>query len=650
MPAMPSSHRRTIDRPNHPMRTLGAAALGAALLTATLHLTSSSPVVAATAPTSTSPTTTAPLAVHINFQPAGTALYPGYLVDAGQRFGDRGNGYSYGWSGDDTANVHRRYSSLSPDARYDTVAYMQHDGVYSWSIALPNGRYTVAIVAGDPSATNSVYGITAQGATVVQGTPTTKARWVKGQTTVDVADGTLTLRNTSWAWNNKIDFVDITGVLVPTATPTNTPSPAPTNTATATNTPIPPTATMTQTPVPPMATATSTAAPPTATMTPVSPTATATPVLPTATATPLTGTVGVGASPWSMAIDPLTHRAFILGSPPMGVVTVMDTRSGATLASIATNMVIENPCCVTSTDFPHGRLMISSGYNTALIDTQQMRLVGVLKPSWGLALNAFDPASGHAFVAQREGSTIAIATEADGAVTGTIGTSYEPQAMGVYDGRLYVGGMYDGTIHVYDVASGAALGSIDTGVAYPVGVNHIVADAYTKRLYVAATDGRVVTIDPASGQVVGTAQTGGMPAALVTFDTFQPRVLVAGGASVTVLDGASGAVLNQTPLDFTAVSESIDPGTGKVIVAGQNSTGVERAAVLGAGAGQVLSAFTVPGNAGNLLLGLQPGQDSSPLWGPSVVGIDTGTPDAPAHAAFILAYGGSTMQALQLAP
>jgi YVTN family beta-propeller protein len=398
----------------------------------------------------------------------------------------------------------------------------------------------------------------------------------------------------------------------PTATPTA--SPTPTNTATLT---------------------------PTATATPTN-TATLTP---TATATPLTGTVPAGPTAWSTALDPILHRAFILGQPPYGTITVVDTRTGAVLTTIQTGMIIENPCCVTAVDPMRSRLMISSGYNTALIDTKGMRLTAVLAPSWGMAMGAFDPApGGHAFVAQREGQTIAIVS-VDGVITGTISTAYQPQALAVYNGRLYVGHASDGVLSVYDANSGAPLGTIATGVAYPAGINHILASTYNGRLYATATDGRVVTIDPATGQVVATVQTGAMPAALVAFDTFQSRVLVAGGITVTVLAGTTGTVTNQTPLDFTTVSESIDPGTRQVIVAGQDSAGHERAALLFAGNGQLLSEFTVPDAPGDLLLGLQPGQDTSPLWSPAVTGVDTGT-----DTVFVLGYCGKTMQALAPTP
>ena len=58
---------------------------------------------------------TSPFHADINFQPAASAVPAGYDVDSGAIFGDRGNGLSYGWNFDDSANTRDRNSKLSPD-------------------------------------------------------------------------------------------------------------------------------------------------------------------------------------------------------------------------------------------------------------------------------------------------------------------------------------------------------------------------------------------------------------------------------------------------------------------------------------------------------------------------------------------------------
>jgi glucose/arabinose dehydrogenase len=159
------------------------------------------------------PTSTAtPGAIRVNFQLSSAPVPAGYLKDGGQAFGDRGNGRTYGWNMDNSAQMRDRNSGLSPDQRYDTLAYMQRpanpDAV--WEIAVPNGTYQVHAVAGDPSYFNITYRIAIEGVVVVDGTSNSATRWIDGTSTVTVTDGRLTLRSAAGATANKICFVEIT--------------------------------------------------------------------------------------------------------------------------------------------------------------------------------------------------------------------------------------------------------------------------------------------------------------------------------------------------------------------------------------------------------------------------------------------------------
>src|SRR5690606_32385298 len=84
----------------------------------------------------------------INFQPSGSAVPPGFLVDSGAPFGDRGAGNSYGWSA--TMTETRDRDALSDQAK-DTLVFMHYlskgaNGI--WELAVPNGVYQVHLVCG----------------------------------------------------------------------------------------------------------------------------------------------------------------------------------------------------------------------------------------------------------------------------------------------------------------------------------------------------------------------------------------------------------------------------------------------------------------------------------------------------------------------
>jgi N-acetylneuraminic acid mutarotase len=145
----------------------------------------------------------------VNFQPASAPAPAYYNVDSGATYGLRSNGLTYGWNINSSANARDRNSSASPDQRYDTFMHMQLSGDAKWEIAVPNGTYTVRVVAGDPSYADSVYRINVEGILAVSGTPTNSSHWIEGTKTVTVGDGRLTISNGSGASNNKIAFVEI---------------------------------------------------------------------------------------------------------------------------------------------------------------------------------------------------------------------------------------------------------------------------------------------------------------------------------------------------------------------------------------------------------------------------------------------------------
>lgn len=151
---------------------------------------------------------TAGFSAAINFQPGGAASFPGYVVDGGLPFGDRGNGLSYGWSQDATAAARDRNSVQSPDQRYDTLIHM---GTLTWEIAVPNGTYRVRAVVGDPSYFDVNSRLTVEGTLAVNGAPSSTNPWLEGTVLVTVSDGRLTVGNQAGSYN-KICFVEIAAV------------------------------------------------------------------------------------------------------------------------------------------------------------------------------------------------------------------------------------------------------------------------------------------------------------------------------------------------------------------------------------------------------------------------------------------------------
>lgn len=145
----------------------------------------------------------------VNFQPLFSPSPSSYLVDSGNLYGLQGNGYAYGWNVSNTGNSADRNSTESLDQRYDTLILMQNKGTFTWEMAVPNGKYAVYLVAGDPIAVDSTYKIAVEGVLTINGSPLSTLHALAESVIVTVSDGRLTVSNASGAINNKIDFIEI---------------------------------------------------------------------------------------------------------------------------------------------------------------------------------------------------------------------------------------------------------------------------------------------------------------------------------------------------------------------------------------------------------------------------------------------------------
>ncbi|KPK49053.1 MAG: hypothetical protein AMK72_05495, partial [Planctomycetes bacterium SM23_25] len=144
-------------------------------------------------------------AVKVNFQPSGSDIPPGYLLDSGYVYGDRGNGYTYGWQ---AANYNTRERYTDPDQRYDTLNYMRPAGDAVWEIQLPNASYDIVVLFGDPTNTDQVNTMDVEGTVLVD--PDGGDHFDLYVLTVTVTDGRLTVRPAPGAVNSKICYIDIT--------------------------------------------------------------------------------------------------------------------------------------------------------------------------------------------------------------------------------------------------------------------------------------------------------------------------------------------------------------------------------------------------------------------------------------------------------
>jgi glucose/arabinose dehydrogenase len=144
----------------------------------------------------------------VNFQLAGAPVPTRYLADTGAVFGDRGNGYFYGWSSNHADVAFDR--NLAADQRLDTLIQF-HQG-QKWEFALPNGVYQVTVAVGDPANNVGIHTINAEGVNFFNAVPDTNSAQVQTRT-VTVADGRLSVDQGSAAeMATRIDYIQIVGL------------------------------------------------------------------------------------------------------------------------------------------------------------------------------------------------------------------------------------------------------------------------------------------------------------------------------------------------------------------------------------------------------------------------------------------------------
>ncbi|MFM1769375.1 MAG: Amylopullulanase precursor [Verrucomicrobiota bacterium] len=153
-----------------------------------------------------------------NGQPANdpAPAPPGYFTDVGNLYGDRGNGFSYGWNRDITPDGRWRKVIKSPDLRYDTFLHVTKAvPPAEWEMEIPNGYYQVRVVGGDSDNVNSVIQFDIEGMVTAAYLPTAVGigNWGDFTTNVALTDGRLTIRSgpnsQTLADNNKIAFIEV---------------------------------------------------------------------------------------------------------------------------------------------------------------------------------------------------------------------------------------------------------------------------------------------------------------------------------------------------------------------------------------------------------------------------------------------------------
>ncbi len=144
----------------------------------------------------------------VNFQ-LDSALTPNrYLPDGGELYGDRGNGFNYGWSSDHTDVSRDR--DTAPDQRLDTLLHFKIG--QDWEFSLPNGTYEVTASIGD-AGFGSTHTLNVEGTNYWTNEALNPSEFLLKTEVVTIADGRLTLdQGAGPDKGTRINYLQIVGL------------------------------------------------------------------------------------------------------------------------------------------------------------------------------------------------------------------------------------------------------------------------------------------------------------------------------------------------------------------------------------------------------------------------------------------------------
>ncbi|MBN8523819.1 MAG: RHS repeat-associated core domain-containing protein [Planctomycetes bacterium] len=155
--------------------------------------------------------------VRVNFQPETEPIPDGFIADKGRLYDTRTNGLTYGWL-DTTGRPSHTIRHFHPLPQYDTFGPVaDRSTTWTWRIALPNGTYPVAIVAGDATSLAHTNNLVVNGQTLTDPDPgddTTVPTYEQGDfdgwlVPVTITDGVLTITAGAGAFDPTLTHIEI---------------------------------------------------------------------------------------------------------------------------------------------------------------------------------------------------------------------------------------------------------------------------------------------------------------------------------------------------------------------------------------------------------------------------------------------------------
>ncbi len=148
--------------------------------------------------------------VAVNFQPAGSYVPDGFVVDSGASYNQaRG----YGWTQLPQNRYIKDYDhALSAGQAYDTVMVIAQaeEPAAIWELTVPNGSYLVTVCMGDPKSKRDTQNAKVEGVTIINNMKISSSQvWIEQSSIIEITDGGLTLDLGESSIYARLDWIKI---------------------------------------------------------------------------------------------------------------------------------------------------------------------------------------------------------------------------------------------------------------------------------------------------------------------------------------------------------------------------------------------------------------------------------------------------------
>ena len=273
--------------------------------------------------------------------------------------------------------------------------------------------------------------------------------------------------------------------------------------------------------------------------------------------TNLTSAIVLGATVWTLALDPVTGRVYAL-LKDHNQLAVINGASNSLLSVVA---VGASPVAVAINTATHQVYTANSGDGTVtIIDAATLKPTNLTVGANPGALG-IDSITNKAYLANEDSSTVSVVDGATNTLA-TVSLSASPVAIAahVVADKVYVGSLGGNSVTVID-------GATNTTTDVPAGNSPqaFASSPLTNKVYVANVDDQTVTVIDGATSATTTINLGASPRGIaVNPATNRVYVSTTNKNTLTVIDGTTGSIVAAIPLGSAPATVAVDAATNTI--------------------------------------------------------------------------------------